>query len=163
MVVIRKVRKSDAEQLLKLEREFSKGTTLNRRIVSQKLLRLIRYRNYVEHWREEVNNYFKLRKRNEVLFVAEENGVLIGYACGKVISQPEKVLDKVGYVNDWFVTKKRRGKGIGKALWNKLFAWFKEKKCKCLELKVYPGNNPALKVYRKLGLIDKLIVMGKKL
>ncbi len=161
MVLIRRAKKSDKDGLLQLASVFHIGTRMNRNIVSKKLFELIKYRNYKKHIIEDVSN--SLTDNKGIVFVAEQNGQLVGYIYGSVKLQPKKILEKVGYVEDWFMLDGFRHKGIGRKLWAKLMTWFKSKKCDCIELKVYPENEPSKKIYRKLGLIEKDIIMGKKL
>ncbi|MDP3742105.1 MAG: GNAT family N-acetyltransferase [Candidatus Micrarchaeota archaeon] len=163
MVIIRKARKSDKGQLLHLQRSFSAETTLNRRMVSKKLFELLQYHDYEQNLKDDIRKYIATDSKKGICFVAEENEKLIGVIFGLVKNQPKKVLHTLGYVNDWFVLKECRGKGVGKLLWLKMMAWFRKRRCKAVELKVYPNNKSATAVYRKLGLIDTMVTMSKKL
>ncbi len=161
MVLIRRAKKSDKRQLLGLSREFHNSTRLNRRIVSAKLFQLLA-RDFKHYHKEKIAKYTNADEDNAT-FVAEENGKLIGFIYGRIEEAQKKKLKRIGYVADWFVLEGFRHKGIGRRLWAQLIIWFKLKKCDCIELKVYPDNEPSKKIYRKLGLIEKDIIMGKKL
>lgn len=160
MLKIRTLRKEDEKQLLSLAIHFFKNYQRGK-IVSKKLLSLIRYKNYDKHLKEDIKEYMKLDQKKAVIFVAEDNKKLVGYIYGRIITRSKMVLNRVGIIEDWFVEEGYRGKKIGEMLWNILIKWFKKKKCNCLELDVYPTNKQAIKIYHKLGFIDKSIVMIK--
>jgi len=162
MIKIRILRNSDEKQLLKLAIDFFKKNQRGE-IVSKKLLPLIQYKNYENHVKEDVKKYMSLDSRKAVIFVAEKDEKLIGYIYGRIQLKPKMILGRIGIVEDWFVIKDYRGKGVGEMLWDRLIEWFKKKKCNRLELDVFPTNKHALNIYHKLGFIDKLIVMTKKL
>jgi len=162
MILIRVLKKKDEKQLLNLAFDFFKKNQRGE-IVSKKLLPLIQYKNYDEHLREDVGKYMRLDNNKAIIFVAEDNEKLIGYIYGRIINKPKMRLGRIGVIEDWFVEEKYRGKRIGEILWNRLIEWFKSKKCNRLELDVYPTNKKAIKIYHKLGFIDKNIVMTKKL
>ena len=161
MIKIRTLQKTDEKQLFNLAIEFLEKYQRGK-IVSKKLLPLIQYKNYDKHLKEDVKKYMKLNPKEAIIFVAEDNKKLIGYIYGRIEKKPKMVLDRVGMIEDWFVQEKYRGKGIGEKLWNELMNWFKKKKCNCLEVDAYITNKKAIKIYHKLGFIDKLIFMIKK-
>jgi ribosomal protein S18 acetylase RimI-like enzyme len=162
MIKIRKLQKSDEKQLLDLAIQFFKKEQRGK-IVSKKLLPLIKYKDYDKHLKEDVKKYMKLDPRRAIIFVAEDDKKLIGYIYGRIDKRPKMVLDKCGIIEDWFVKEKYRGRGIGEMLWDKLMKWFKSKKCNCLKTDAYSTNKLAVNIYHKLGFIDKKIVMLKKL
>jgi GNAT superfamily N-acetyltransferase len=162
MVKIRTIRKNDEKQLLELVTNFLKKYQRSK-IVSKKLLSMIKYKDYDEHLREDVKKYMKLNPKKAAVFVADNNGKLIGYIYGRILNKPKMVLSRIGIIEDWFVEDKYRGKGVGEMLWKKLISWFKEKRCNRLELDVFTTNKHAINIYHRLGFIDKLIVMTRKL
>lgn len=162
MVKIRNLQKNDEKQLLRIATNFLRKHQRGK-IVSKKLLPLIRYRDYDRHLREDVKKYMKLSPRDAVIFVAEDNKKLIGYIYDRIMNEPKMVLNRVGIIEDWFVEDKYRNKRIGELLWYRLIKWLREKKCNRLELDVFPTNNHAINIYHRLGFIDKLIIMTKKL
>jgi ribosomal protein S18 acetylase RimI-like enzyme len=162
MIKIRNLRKSDEKQLLRLAINFFKKEQRGK-IVSKRLFPLIEYKDYDNHLREDVKDYMNLDPKEAIIFVAEDNGKLIGFIHGKIDQRPKKVLNRVGIIDDWFVEKDYRGKEIGEKLWDKLMKWFKSKRCNCLELDVFTTNKKAIKIYHKLGFIDKVLFMMRKL
>jgi len=55
------------------------------------------------------------------------------------------------YLDDLYVKKAYRGKGIGKKLLEKLFHIARENKCKRVRWQVLDWNQPAIDFYEKLG------------
>jgi len=161
MMEIRPVRKTDKKRLLKMVTHFFKKQ--RNTMVPKKLLPIIRYKNYEKHLREDVEAYVRLKPKEAVIFVAEDGDELIGYIYGRVLNRPKKVLSKAGVIEDWFVEENYRGKGIGAMLWRRLIRWFKNKGCACLEINAYTKNKHAINIYRKMGFIENVIEMTKKI
>ncbi|OGI12653.1 hypothetical protein A3K64_03675 [Candidatus Micrarchaeota archaeon RBG_16_36_9] len=161
MIDIRSLLKEDKKQLLVLAVDFFKKNQRGE-IVSKKLLPLIKYKNYDSHLKKDVRKYMELNHKKEAIFVAEEEGILIGYVYGRIVLKPKMVLSRIGIIEDWFVNKEYRGKGVSMMLWNRLMEWFRDKKCDRLELDVYTTNKHAIDVYHKMGFLNKTIVMTKK-
>jgi RimJ/RimL family protein N-acetyltransferase len=160
MIRIRPLQKSDEKQLLRLAINFFKKEQ-GGKIVSKKLLPLIKYKNYDKHLREDIKGYMRLDPKKAKIFVAEDRR-LIGFIYGRIDERPKKVLNRVGIIDDWFVEKEYRGKGIGEMLWESLMEWFDSKKCNCLELDVFTTNKKTIDIYHRLGFIEKVVVMTRK-
>jgi len=161
MIIIRTLKKTDEKQLLNLAINFFKKEQ-GGKIISKKLLPLIKFKNYDKHLREDVKGYMKLDPKKAVIFVAEDKGKLIGFIHGRADLRPKKILSRVGIIDDWFVEKEYRNKGIGEMLWIRLMKWFRSKKCNCLELDTFTTNKKVIKIYHKLGFVDKVVVMTRK-
>ena len=91
-----------------------------------------------------------VRKENAAVFVAEDDGKIVGYSLGW-IGQPWGYKGKRGYFCDCFVEELHRRQGVGLALSKALIEWFKEKNVECIEADVYSGNEESLKMFKKLG------------
>jgi ribosomal protein S18 acetylase RimI-like enzyme len=98
-----------------------------------------------------------------IFFVAEENGKIVGYICGFAKERDPRVLDREGYIDDWFVSGDVRGNGVGRQLYEALLEKFKEKGCNRLGLLTNIGNKKAIDFYHRLGFIDESLTMVKKL
>lgn len=162
MIKIRILKKEDEKQLFNLAIKFLKKYLMEK-ITSRKLRPLIASKNYDKYLKKDIKRHMKMIPGGEITFVAEDKKKLIGYIYGRIEKRPKKVLDKCGFIEDWFVEEKYRGKKIGEMLYDKLIKWFKKKKCNCLETDTYPTNKLALKIYHKLGFIDKTVIMIKKI
>ncbi len=90
-----------------------------------------------------------IRKYAEVI-IAEWNGIPVGQAL--FFHNFSTFLGKPGiYLEDLYVKPEFRGKGIGKALLEKVIAIAKERNCGRVEWVVLDWNKPAIDFYEKLG------------
>ena len=80
-------------------------------------------------------------------FVAEEDGVVLGFALYYIRYSTWK--GQRMYLEDIIVTEKARGKGIGKLLMDRLIAEAKEKKFTGIMWQVLEWNEPAINFYKK--------------
>ena len=94
-------------------------------------------------------NLFGKRNYAEVI-IAELNGKPVGQAL--FFHNFSTFMGKPGiYLEDLFVKPEYRGKGIGKALLNKLIEVAKERNCGRVEWAVLDWNKPAIDFYKSLG------------
>jgi GNAT superfamily N-acetyltransferase len=82
-------------------------------------------------------------------FVAEENGVVNGFALYYIRYSTWK--GQRMYLEDILVTEEARGKGLGSLLMNALIQEAKEKKFSGLVWQILNWNEPALNFYRKFN------------
>ena len=109
---------------------------------------------------------------NGAMYVAEENGHLVGFIQGVIIDHrpgQDVVFDAVheprkdGWIGLLYVEPEQRGSGIGRALMDEMKRYFQSKNCDTLRLKVLSGNQPAIAFYEKYGLTAREIEMVTKL
>ena len=156
--MIRKVQKSDREQLIKLFWEFTKNSKRN--FISEDLSQFDEYKNQEATYNKDADDYCAGKF---VVVVAEENGKLVGYSAAKITEKPERVLDKEAYVEDWFVEEDYQGKGIGEELFDALLEELKRMGCTHVRLDAFTTNQKAIDIYHKYGFIDNTIEMYKKI
>ena len=109
---------------------------------------------------------------NGAMYVAEENGEVVGFIQGVIIDhQPgqDAVFDAVhtprkdGWIGLLYVEPEQRGSGVGRALLDEMKRYFQSKNCDTLRLKVLSGNQRAIVFYEKYGLTAREIEMVTKL
>jgi ribosomal protein S18 acetylase RimI-like enzyme len=105
----------------------------------------------------------KLTSRNTEFFVAEQDGEIIGFACGSILKAPPYLSDHkyIGHIDSGYVEEKYRGKGVGKELTQAITEWFYNKNVTYIELTVLAQNLNSIAVWRKLGFKDYAIKMRR--
>ncbi len=100
------------------------------------------------------------------IFVAEEDGLVLGYAfCvyqrteNSLLLQDKKTL----YIDDICVDEGARGKGVGSRLYEYVSAFAKEQGFDDITLNVWAFNEGAYQFYEKCGMTRQRIIMEKKL
>ena len=83
------------------------------------------------------------------LLVAEENGEIIGMLSVSIIMGAG--IGKNAYLEDFVVSSKARGKGVGSLLWEALLDWSREKGAKRLEFTCGEGREAAQAFYKARG------------
>ena len=95
--------------------------------------------------KKEFGEFFTSKKR--ILLIVERPEV-VGYLIGTLIISSYQ---KVGYMDDIFITKQYRRNGVGSSLINFFMDLLDKKKIKKAKLGVNLKNNKARKLYKKLG------------
>ena len=87
----------------------------------------------------------------------------IGFIIGSFKTDEYLVHGRIGVLEDWFVTEKWRGKGIGKQLYAALERWFRTKECQQVISDTWPGNEISIRAHKELGFFVSGIKFSKKL
>ena len=96
-----------------------------------------------------------LKNRRTPVFVAVEDGKVLGYAfCVFTEVKGSHILkdNKSLYLEDLCVDENCRGKHIGKSLYEYVLAFAKQSGCYNLTLNVWSCNESAMRFYEKMGL-----------
>jgi GNAT superfamily N-acetyltransferase len=80
-------------------------------------------------------------------FVAEEENIILGFALYYIRYSTWK--GQCLYLEDFLVTEKARGKGIGKLLFDRIIEECKQKGFKRMTWQVLEWNEPAINFYKK--------------
>lgn len=102
--------------------------------------------------------------QNRALYVARQDGTVIGYARLGIreTEYPGLVKRKILLVEELCVSEDMRGQGVGTNMMEDVQVLAKELGCTDLELSVYPENEAALALYRKCGFIVRDLQMQRK-
>lgn len=92
------------------------------------------------------------------IFLAEQDGQVVGLLSFSI--RPNLYhAESCCLVDEVVVAEKARGRGVGKALVQRLMLYAKEAGCAEVSLSVMPGNTRAREFYRSLGFADEAILM----
>jgi ribosomal protein S18 acetylase RimI-like enzyme len=95
-----------------------------------------------------------INSENSVVFVAEQDGKLVGAVHAEVHEAPTIPVvtpRRFAVIDTLVVTKPHRRKGVGTALAGEVGRWASQKSVSSIELTVYEFNRAALAFYQKLG------------
>lgn len=154
-MLIRKLEQKDKSQMLTLMDEFWMKHHRGE-LVTGVIKEVAQLKDPPRQMEIELAQYF-----NWLSFVAEENGELLGFVVGKITIEEDLVLDKVGHLEELFVTEKARGQKLGQQLLERLLQEFEMQGCRVLRTNAYANNTAALSLYRKYGFIDESIELVK--
>ena len=116
-------------------------------------------RKYTEAELKEI-----LKDANRPVFVAEEDGAVLGY-CFCIIEHTAQGNNtresKTLYIDDLCVDEKQRGQQIGRKLTDFVTAFAREIRCYDVTLNVWEGNDTALRFYKKNGFAVRKTMMEK--
>ena len=147
-MIIRKARKEDFQEYLKLKRKEHDDYS---KIINEKIKNL--GRSIIKKDFDE----FLSSKKNIIIIVEADDG-LIGYIHGEFYNN-----FKIGYISDIFVLKEFRQKGIATKLIESFIKFLKKRKYKILKLDVNMKNKNAIKIYKNWGFRPESIGMTKKI
>ena len=100
------------------------------------------------------------------IFIAAEDDAVLGYGfCQiQVYAKDPVMADRTElYLDDLCVDETTRGKGVGKAIYNAIRAYAKQRKCHSVSLNVWSCNETAYKFYVNLGLTPRKTYMEERL
>jgi len=116
---------------------------------------------------KEGEEYF-LKRMNEskkgFVQVAEVEGEVVGYFCGGIV-EPEYFRNVLIFAEgeSALVLPEYRGKGIGTKFIHNFFEWCRERGVKRIRFVAAHLNEKAMKLYRKLGFEDYVVILEKEL
>ncbi len=147
MIVIRKARKSDSKEVIKLHRALGKHEhKLDKLVIPTYLCEPVK----------------TVTGRNVAVFVAEDDGEIVGFAAGSV-KRESSFREKIGHYNDCYVRKDYPRNGISKKLTKEMLKWFKSKGVKYVELFVSSKNKVGIKTWSSFGFKEIGKFMRKRI
>ncbi|UAL46055.1 GNAT family N-acetyltransferase [Sutcliffiella horikoshii] len=138
-MLIREIRMEDAENLLLLIKEVESTSAFMLMEPGEREMTLEQQQKRIE---------IIDKQKNSTVFVAEENGKLIGYLFvigGSVKRTKHSAYLVIGILQDY------RGKGVGTKLFNHATNWASKHNISRLELTVVTENESGVALYKKSG------------
>lgn len=134
-------------KLFKFEREFTKSYNLN------------------WTYSKTGKDYFKSRltRENGIVFVAEEEGEIIGYICGYVGEFAYRDPQNLAEIDNMYVKSSHRRKGIGKKLMEAFEKEARKKGAKRIKVEAIHANRIGKNFYQKQKYHQHGITFEKKL
>jgi GNAT superfamily N-acetyltransferase len=106
----------------------------------------------------------QLTRRDARVFVAERDGVVVGYVYAAVEPQSWKELrDEAGFIHDVLVDESARGGGVARALVEAAMVWLRGCGVPRVVLWTAHANEPAHRLFAALGFRPTMIEMTKEL
>ncbi|MBD3362363.1 GNAT family N-acetyltransferase [Candidatus Dojkabacteria bacterium] len=156
-VKIERLSRKHRQAIRKLMDEFFKD--FNRGFLfTDKLRKLEEYKNIDHVIKKELEKYFEWTG-----FVAIKDNKIVGYIIGHIKEEKQKVLERKGCIEEFFVTENKRGEGVGRLLMNRIIKYFEKKKCDVLAIEAYSVNKKSIDYYRKLGFVDFSMKLVKRI
>jgi ribosomal protein S18 acetylase RimI-like enzyme len=106
----------------------------------------------------------KLTKSENCGFIAIRNGKIIGYIVGGICkAETYRNMPKTAELDNMFVLKEFRNKGIGKKLYHDFLKWCKSKNVEIIRVQASSLNKEAINFYRKNGFKDYTLILESKI
>jgi len=155
MRVIREARKTD----MPLIRKFTVETGW--KSIPETQRRRLDRKKWSKHMAEVFENLSK-RESSKIFVAEDESQAFLGYLfVGE--SGDTMTGENYGFVYDIFVEEKSRGKGIGKILMEKAESYCRKNGYSRISLMVSTYNEPAIRLYTRMGFKREQTYMGKEL
>lgn len=107
---------------------------------------------------------WQLREEDSVVFVAEQDGEIVGYVYAGLEPQSWKELrEAAGFIHDVIVDANSRRTGIAAALIEAAAAWLKEQGAPRVLLWTAAPNDAAQRLFERLGFRRTMIEMTREL
>ncbi|MEK6858393.1 MAG: GNAT family N-acetyltransferase [Nanoarchaeota archaeon] len=117
-------------------------------------------------WPNKNDSYYRnaISNKNFLTLVAEVEGEIRGYLIGSVTrAESYRKYSKLVELNNMFIIKEHRGKGIGTQLIQHFLKWAKNKKMKRARVVVSFANIQGIETYKKNGFVGYDITMERNL
>ncbi|HDL19031.1 MAG TPA: GNAT family N-acetyltransferase [Bacteroidetes bacterium] len=124
-----------------------------------------RYQFFPDDWPGVLDRFtYYLRKKQGVIFVAEQNNRFVGYVFGFIFNNvPGFYPRKVGFINDFIVIEPMRHSGVGKKLAGNTQDWFSGQGVSVVQLYIAAANEAGFGFWRKCGFENYLAGLWKNI
>lgn len=158
-IEVRDARAEDRDALLRFHKSLYEGH--RDLVVAPEDVPLIAYHDYERILSDDLHAL--MGDPSALVLVAESDGNTIGYITGRVTVESRRVLPRRGIVEDWFVTQRARGTGVGTALLHELEKRFAERECEVIESATWSSNEGARRAHEALGFREIRVVYRKRI
>lgn len=109
---------------------------------------------YNLNWTSESTNYFKksIEDNSACTLVAISGEKIVGYLIGWTLSSANwRLVGKRAEIENMFISKKFRNKGIGSKLVDEFLVWAKKNDIKNISVSALSKNKNAINFYKQVG------------
>lgn len=115
-----------------------------------------------------VHTLSECKEKDGKIYLADVDDKVVGFVYFFVLKEETDLMYydpeiTSVYVSDYLVLEEYRGKGIGRALMEKVEEYAKELGIKKIKLTVLAKNSLARETYKKLGYLDEEITLSKEI
>jgi ribosomal protein S18 acetylase RimI-like enzyme len=104
-----------------------------------------------------------LLRRDCVIYVSELDERIVGFVSGYIVRRnPHLSTERVGKVDNIFVSEDSRGNGVGTQLLESLFNFYKSNGIVYIEISCDLQNAGARRLYERLGFKEQKVLMIKE-
>ena len=103
---------------------------------------------------KEGKEYFIDRINNNLIFVAEINGKIVGYLAGNILEEISYSVETFAELDNMYIDTNYRGYGIGSKLINEFKNYCKNIGIENIKVTAYSENKQAINFYMKNGFQD---------
>ena len=96
----------------------------------------------------------RIQDKNSIFLVAEFEGELVGYLTGSIIKIQSWRPVRRTEIEEMFVKKNFRSRGVGSKLVKKFIEWSRKKRAGRILVIVYAENKKGITFYKKLGFFE---------
>lgn len=112
---------------------------------------------------KEGKEYFEYMIKDEMVFVAEVEGKIVGYLAGCICEQMSYITETFAELDNMCIDDEYRRFGIGTLLINEFKKYCKEKSIQNIKVTAFAKNSRAIQFYIKNGFEDYNVTLKYKL
>jgi len=112
---------------------------------------------------EEGEEYFKDMIENNIVYVAETNGKIIGYLAGSISEQISYIIETFAELDNMCVNEEYRRYGVGTLLMNEFKKYCKDNNIENIKVTASAKNTKAIQFYMKNGFEDYNVTLKYKI
>jgi GNAT superfamily N-acetyltransferase len=158
-VIVRRATRKDQPVVLRFHRELY--IQFRDQVAAPEVVPLFAYKDMEGTLRDDVDGL--LGAHSARVFLAERDGVPVGYISGHLEVDMRRVLTRRGVIEDWYIDESARRAGVGSLLMEQLLDWFRSENCEMAESGTWAFNPGARKAHAKAGFAEIEIKLRRRL